>query len=233
MGLHIEAKQGEIAETVLLPGDPLRAKFIADTLLTEAKCYNNVRGMLGYTGFYQGKRVSVQGTGMGVPSISIYVTELISMYGCKNLIRIGTCGAIQPGLGLGNVILAMTSSTDSSMNRIIFNNMEYAPHADFNLLRKAWEKANAMKLNVSVGSVLTTDAFFVDDLTAAYEIWRKYGVLAVEMETTALYSIAAKYGVHALSLLTVSDQLVSGERSTVEERLTAFTNMMEIALGIV
>jgi purine-nucleoside phosphorylase len=233
MGLHIEAKHGEIAETVLLPGDPLRAKFIADNLLTDAKCYNNVRGMLGYTGFYQGKRVSVQGTGMGVPSISIYVTELISMYDCKNLIRIGTCGAIQPGLGLGNVILAMTSSTDSSMNRIIFNNMEYAPHADFNLLRKAWEKANEMKLNVSVGSVLTTDAFFVDDLTAAYEIWRKYGVLAVEMETTALYSIAAKYGVHALSLLTVSDQLVTGERSTVEERLTAFTNMMEIALGIV
>jgi purine-nucleoside phosphorylase len=233
MGLHIEAKQGEIAETVLLPGDPLRAKFIADNLLTDAKCYNTVRGMLGYTGYYQGKRVSVQGTGMGVPSISIYVTELISMYDCKNLIRIGTCGAIQPSLGLGEVILAMTASTDSNMNRIIFNNMEYAPHADFNLLRKAWEKANAMKLNVTVGSVLTTDAFFVDDLTAAYEIWRKYGVLAVEMETTALYSIAAKYGVHALSLLTVSDQLVSGERSTVEERLTAFTNMMEIALGIV
>jgi purine-nucleoside phosphorylase len=233
MGLHIEAKQGEIAETVLLPGDPLRAKFIADNLLTDAKCYNTVRGMLGYTGYYQGKRVSVQGTGMGVPSISIYVTELISMYDCKNLIRIGTCGAIQPSLGLGEVILAMTASTDSNMNRIIFNNMEYAPHADFNLLRKAWEKANAMKLNVTVGSVLTTDAFFVDDLNAAYEIWRKYGVLAVEMETTALYSIAAKYGVHALSLLTVSDQLVSGERSTVEERLTAFTNMMEIALGIV
>jgi purine-nucleoside phosphorylase len=189
--------------------------------------------MLGYTGYYQGKRVSVQGTGMGVPSISIYVTELISMYDCKNLIRIGTCGAIQPSLGLGEVILAMTASTDSNMNRIIFNNMEYAPHADFNLLRKAWEKANAMKLNVTVGSVLTTDAFFVDDLNAAYEIWRKYGVLAVEMETTALYSIAAKYGAHALSLLTVSDQLVSGERSTVEERLTAFTNMMEIALGIV
>jgi purine-nucleoside phosphorylase len=233
MGLHIEAKQGEIAETVLLPGDPLRAKFIADNLLTDTKCYNNVRGMLGYTGYYQGKRVSVQGTGMGVPSISIYVTELISMYDCKNLIRIGTCGAIQPSLGLGEVILAMTASTDSNMNRIIFNNMEYAPHADFNLLRKAWEKANAMKLNVTVGSVLTTDAFFVDDLNAAYEIWRKYGVLAVEMETTALYSIAAKYGAHALSLLTVSDQLVSGERSTVEERLTAFTNMMEIALGIV
>jgi purine-nucleoside phosphorylase len=233
MGLHIEAKPGEIAETVLLPGDPLRAKFIADNLLTDAKCYNNVRGMLGFTGYYKGKRVSVQGTGMGVPSISIYVTELITMYDCKNLIRIGTCGAIQPGLGLGNVILAITASTDSNINRLIFNNMEYAPHADFMLLKNAYEKALEMKLQVSVGSVLTTDTFFVDDIMAAYEIWRRYGILAVEMETTALYSIAARYGAHALSLLTVSDQLVSGERSTVEERLTAFTNMMEIALGIV
>lgn len=230
MGIHLDAREGEIAETVLLPGDPMRAKFLAENYFENPVCHNNIRGMLGYTGYYKGKRVSVQGTGMGMPSISIYATELITFYGCKNLIRIGTCGAIQPGLALGDTLLAITSSTDSNMNRLIFRNMEYAPHADFGLLKTAFEKAAAKGFPVNVGNVLTTDAFFVDDLQKEYEVWRKHGVLAVEMETTALYTLAARYGVRALSILTVSDQLVTGERSTAEERLTAFTRMMEIAL---
>lgn len=233
MGIHIEAKEGQIAETVLLPGDPLRAKFIADNLLQDVVCYNQIRGMLGYTGFYKGKRVSVQGTGMGIPSISIYVTELINFYNCKNLIRIGTCGAIQPELKLGDTLLAMTASTDSSMNLHYFNQCDYAPHADFTLLRMAYDKTLEMGLNVRVGNVLTTDLFFVDDLLKEYDLWMKHGVLAVEMETTALYTLAARYGRKALSILTVSDQLITNERATAEERLTSFTNMMEIALGIV
>lgn len=233
MGIHIQAKPGEIAETVLLPGDPLRAKYLADNYLDEAICYNNIRGMLGYTGFYKGQRVSVQGTGMGIPSIAIYATELMDFYGCQNLIRIGTCGAIQPYLKLRDVILAITASTDSNFNRILFRNMEYAASAHFDLLRKAWEASRQLGLTTHVGPVFTTDAFFVDDLMGEYAIWQKYGILAVEMETTALYSIAAKFGRKALSLLTVSDQLITEERCTADERLTSFTNMMEIALTAV
>ncbi len=230
MGIHLDAHPGDIAETVLLPGDPLRAKFLAENYFENPVCHNNIRGMLGYTGYYKGKKVSVQGTGMGVPSISIYVTELITTYGCKNLIRIGTCGAIQPDLKLGDTIIALTSSTDSAINRLTFGNRDYAPHADFELLKTAYDVAIAKGLSVKVGSVFTTDLFFVDDLEKEYEIWRRHGVLAVEMETTALYTLAARYHCRALSLLTVSDQLVTGERSTAEERLTAFTHMMEIAL---
>lgn len=230
MGIHLDARPGDIAETVLLPGDPLRAKFLAENYFENPVCHNHIRGMLGYTGYYKGKKVSVQGTGMGVPSISIYVTELITTYGCKNLIRIGTCGAIQPDLKLGDTIIALTASTDSSINRLTFGNRDYAPHPDFALLMKAYETAVAKGLSVKVGNVFTTDLFFVDDLEKEYEIWRKHGVLAVEMETNALYTIAARYQCRALSLLTVSDQLISGERSTAEERLTAFTQMMEIAL---
>lgn len=233
MGIHIEAKEGQIAETVLLPGDPLRAKFLADNYLEDAVCYNNVRGMLGYTGYYKGKRLSVQGTGMGVPSIGIYATELITFYNCQNLIRIGTCGAIQEYLNLKDVILAITASTDSNFNKVIFKNLEFAPAANFDLLKNAYEASVKLGLTTHVGTVLTTDAFFVDDLMTEYAIWRKYGILAVEMETTALYSIAARYGRRALSLLTVSDQLITEERCSTDERLTSFTNMMEIALNAI
>ncbi|MGC8865558.1 MAG: purine-nucleoside phosphorylase [Bacteroidales bacterium] len=233
MGIHLDAKPGDIAETVLLPGDPLRAKFLAENYFENPVCHNHIRGMLGYTGYYKGKKVSVQGTGMGVPSLSIYVTELITTYGCKNLIRIGTCGAIQPNLRLGDTLMAMTASTDSAINRLTFGNRDYAPHADFQLLKKAFEIAESRGLQVKVGSVFTTDLFFVDDLEKEYEIWRRHGVLAVEMETTALYTLAARYQCKALSLLTVSDQLVTGERSSAEERLTAFRHMMEIALDSV
>ncbi|CDF58694.1 purine-nucleoside phosphorylase [Thermobrachium celere] len=232
MSVHIGAKEGQIAETVLLPGDPLRAKFIAENFLENVECYNEVRGMYGFTGYYKGKRVSVQGTGMGVPSISIYVNELINSYGVKNLIRIGTCGAIKEDVKVRDVILAMTSCTTSNINRITFNGLDYAPAASFDLLYKAYEYAKKNGINVKVGNILTEDSFYHDD-REFYKIWAKYGVLAVEMETTALYTLAAKYGVNALTILTVSDHVVTGEETTAQERQTTFTQMIDIALNIV
>jgi len=231
MGIHLDARVGEIAESVLLPGDPLRAKFLAEKYFDNPVCHNQIRGMFGYTGYVNGKKISVQGTGMGVPSISIYVTELIQTYGCKNLVRIGTCGAIQPELKLGDTVLAITASTDSHVNTLTFGGREYAPHADFELLKMAYNSGKALGHQVKVGSVFTTDSFFVDDLEKEYEIWRRHGVLGVEMETSALYTLAARFRCRALSILTVSDQFVTGERATAQERLTAFTAMMEIALA--
>ncbi|MBT2657894.1 purine-nucleoside phosphorylase [Bacillus sp. ISL-18] len=229
MSVHINAKQGEIAENILLPGDPLRAKYIAETFLEEVHCYNEVRGMLGFTGMYKGKRVSVQGTGMGIPSISIYVNELIRDYGVKNLIRVGSCGAIQKDIHVRDVILAMTSSTDSSINRQNFPGIDYAPCADFKMLTKAFENGTQRGMDIKAGNVLSADLFYRDSM----EIVKKlgdYGVLAVEMETTALYTLAAKYGVSALSILTVSDHIFTGEDTTAEERQTTFNDMVVIAL---
>ncbi len=231
MSIHNEAKKDDIANTILLAGDPLRAKYIADNILENAFCYNKVRGMYGYTGIYKGKKVSVQGTGMGVPSISIYVHELINDYGVKNLIRIGTCGSIQPYIKIKDLILAMTSSTDSSINKNLFNGMDYAPTANFYLLKKAYDYAVKKNIKVDVGNILTSDIFYIDG-DDPYKLWREYGVLAVEMETTALYTLAAKFNANALSILTVSDNLFTNERATPEERRTSFTNMIEIALEI-
>ncbi|MBH8597671.1 purine-nucleoside phosphorylase [Thermoactinomyces sp. CICC 10523] len=229
MSVHIGAKQGEIAENILLPGDPLRAKYIAETFLEEPSCYNQVRGMLGFTGTYKGKRVSVQGTGMGVPSISIYVNELIREYGVKKLIRVGTCGAIQKDVKVRDVILAMTSCTDSAVNRQTFPGFDFAPCADFDLLNKAYQAGVEKGLHVRVGNVLTSDTFYRDSMEPVKKL-ADYGVLAVEMETTALYTLAAKYGVHALSVLTVSDHIFTGEETTAEERQTTFHDMMLMAL---
>ena len=212
MTIHLNAQVGEIAETVLLPGDPLRAKFIAETFLDNARQHNDVRGMYGFTGDYRGRRVSVQGTGMGVPSISIYVHELINEYGAKNLIRIGSCGAFQPELKLMDVILAQAASTDSHVNRLRFGGMDFAPVADFGLLMKAYEAAVAKGVDVKVGNILTSDTFYGDD-PDGWRLWADYGVLAVEMESAALYTLAAKFNVQALSILTVSDSLVRDERS--------------------
>ncbi|MBZ4664325.1 MAG: deoD [Caloramator sp.] len=231
MSVHIGAKEGQIAETVLLPGDPLRAKFIAENFLENVECYNEVRGMYGFTGYYKGKRVSVQGTGMGVPSISIYVNELINSYGVKNLIRIGTCGAINENIKVRDIILAMTSCTTSNINRINFNGLDYAPAASFDLLYRAYEYSKNNGIDIKVGNILTEDSFYHDD-REFYKIWAKYGVLAVEMETTALYTLAAKYGVNALTILTVSDHVITGEETTAQERQTTFTKMMEIALNL-
>ena len=229
MTVHLNAQVGEIAETVLLPGDPLRAKFIADNFLDNARQHNDVRGMYGFTGDYKGKRVSVQGTGMGVPLTAIYVHELINEYGAKNLIRIGSCGAFQPDLKLMDVILAQAASTDSHVNRLRFNGMDFAPVADFGLLKKAHDIALVKGIDVAVGNILTSDIFYGDD-PDGWRLWAEYGVLAVEMESAALYTLAAKFGVKALSILTVSDSLVRDEAISSVDRETALHTMIEIAL---
>jgi purine-nucleoside phosphorylase len=229
MSVHINAKQNEIAESILLPGDPLRAQYIAETFLEDVTCYNEVRGMYGYTGTFNGKRVSVQGTGMGVPSISIYVNELIREYGVKNLIRVGTCGAIQKDVNVRDVIIAMTASTDSNMNRLTFPGLDFAPCADFDLLKKAYDACVEKGLHVRVGNVLTADIFYRDSMEPVKKL-ADYGVLAIEMETAALYSLAVKHGVNALSVLTVSDHIFTGEETTAEERQTTFNDMIIMAL---
>lgn len=228
MSVHISAKLGEIADTVLLPGDPLRAKYIAETFLENAKIYNEVRNMYGYTGIYKGKSISVQGTGMGVPSISIYVNELINSYNVKNLIRVGTAGAIQKDVQVRDVILAMSASTDSQMNRLTFGGVDYAPTANFELLLKAYQAGVAKGLHLKVGNVFTADQFYNDN--SDLEKWAKYQILAIEMETAALYTIAAKFNRQALSVLTISDHIITGEETTAEERQTTFNDMIEVAL---
>ncbi|MGP4108962.1 purine-nucleoside phosphorylase [Virgibacillus sp. L01] len=230
MSVHIGANKGDIADKILLPGDPLRAKFIADTFLEDVTQYNKVRGMYGYTGTYKGERVSVQGTGMGVPSISIYVNELIQSYDVQKLIRVGTCGAIQKDVQVRDVILAQGATTDSQMNRMIFNGIDYAPLADFDLLKNAYDVGIDKGMNLRVGNVFTSDTFYRDNAQEVNELLAKYKVLAVEMETTALYTLAAKFNRQALSVLTVSDHILTGEETTSEERQTTFNEMMEIAL---
>jgi purine-nucleoside phosphorylase len=230
MSVHIGATQGQIADTILLPGDPLRAKYIAETYLEDVTCYNQVRGMLGFTCTYQGRQISVQGTGMGVPSISIYVNELISEYKVKNLIRVGTCGGMQKDVHVRDVILAQASCTDSSMNQHIFGGFDYAPIANFSLLKAAYDEGTARGLKLKVGNVFSSDMFYRDDKTYVQKLM-DYGVLGVEMETTALYTLAAKFGVHALAILTVSDHLITGEETTAEERQTSFNDMIQMALA--
>jgi len=231
MSVHIAAKQGEIAEVVLLPGDPLRAKWIAETFLENPVCYTSVRGMYGYTGFYQGKRISIQGTGMGIPSISIYVNELIQEYGVKTLIRIGSAGSYQDNVKIRDLVLAMSASTDSSLNDRRFHGASFAPTANADLLFQAYEAARKKKIPVHVGNIFTSDEFYNDD-SESWKQWAKFGVLCVEMETAALYTLAAKFGVKALSILTISDSLVTHEATSSEERQTTFHQMVELALGV-
>ncbi|MED1783861.1 purine-nucleoside phosphorylase [Brevibacillus fortis] len=229
MSIHIGAQQGQIAETILLPGDPLRAQYIAETFLEGAECYNNVRGMLGFTGTYKGKRVSVQGTGMGVPSIAIYVNELMQSYGVQNLIRVGTCGAIQEDIKVRDVIIAMSASSDSQTNRLLLNQVDFAPTANFDLLHKAYQVATERNMSVKVGNIFTSDSFYRENLDL-YKKLASYQVLAIEMESSALYTLAAKYKRNALSILTVSDHILTGEETSADERQTTFNEMIEVAL---
>jgi len=231
MSLHIEAKAVDIAPVVLLPGDPLRARSIAERCLQQAVCYNQVRGALGYTGSWQGKRISVQSTGMGMPSHSIYAHELIEHYGCRVLIRVGTCGALQNDIALRDVILAMSASTDSAINHHRFGGMDFAPAADFGLLKRAHDIANQRGLPVRTGTVLTSDTFYSED-PAWWKVWAAHGVLAAEMETSALYTLCARFGARALSILTVSDHVVTGEHTTAEDRQQSFLHMAELALAV-
>jgi purine-nucleoside phosphorylase len=230
MSVHIQAKKGEIAEKVLLPGDPLRAKWIAETFLENAVCYNNVRGMLGYTGTWKGKKVSVQATGMGIPSALIYCNELIQEYGVKTLIRVGSAGSYRKDLEVNDVVLAMAASSNSGFNKAKFNHADYAPTASFPLFMKAVEYARANNIEFRAGNVLSSDEFYEDD-PLAYQKWAKYGVLCVEMETAGLYTVAAQYGAEALSVLTISDSLVTGKHLPAKEREQSFNRMVKIALG--
>ena len=231
MSTHIDARKGDIAETVLLPGDPLRAKWIAETFLEKVVCYNQVRGMLGFTGMYDGKRISVQGSGMGIPSAMIYYHELIAMYGAKKLIRVGTAGSYQKDIGLRDVVLAMSASTTSSINDKRFYDGHFAPTANFELFGKALVYAEANNISIKAGNILTHDLYYEDDVDD-YKKWADYGVLCVEMETAGLYTIAAKHKVKALSILTISDSLVTGVATSPEERERSFKDMVDIALNI-
>lgn len=232
MSTHIAAQPGEIAPTVLLPGDPLRAKWIAENFLDDARCYTEVRGMYGFTGTWQGQPVSVQGSGMGQPSMAIYVNELFRDYDVASIVRVGSCGAVTDSVAVRDVIIASGACTDSSANKIAFHGIDYAPVADFGLLRGAVEAAEAREGGspFHVGLVFSSDSFYaarpelVDTMVG-------YGVLAVEMEASGLYTLAAKYGRRALAIVTVSDHILTGEATTSQEREQTFGEMIEIALS--
>ena len=229
MSIHIGAKEGDIAETVLLPGDPKRAKWIAENYLENAFCYTDIRGMLGFTGTYKGKKVSIQGTGMGIPSISIYITELMKDYGVKNLIRVGSAGSYQEDIKVRDVVIAMSASTNSNINNRRFNGANFSPTVNFELFRMALKVAEEKNIKIKAGNVLTSDEFYSDN-SDYYKRWADFRVLAVEMETAGLYTLAAKYKAKALSILTISDSLVSPEITSAEEREKTFSEMIELAL---
>ena len=226
---HIEAKMGEIAKSVLMPGDPLRAKFVAETFLEEARQFNGVRGMLGFTGKYKGKDVSVMGSGMGMPSMGIYSYELYHFYGVENIIRIGTAGATQENVKIREIVIAQGACTNSNYQEQFNINGFYAPIASYELLEKAVSFAKAKGVGYHVGNVLSSDIFYDDDKTAISK-WQNLGIMCVEMETAALYMNAARAGKNALGIFTMSDSLVTGEVTTSAERQNAFTDMMEVAL---
>jgi purine-nucleoside phosphorylase len=233
---HIGALAGDIAPTVLMPGDPLRAKWIAETFLEDAKCYNEVRGMYGYTGTWQGEPVSVQGSGMGQPSLAIYANELFDDYDVQTIIRVGSCGSLTEEVALRDVVIASGACTDSAMNRIAFGGLDYAPVADFGLLRAAYDASTRLDATgaggdqtVHVGLIFSSDSFYA----ARPELTQRmvdYGVLAVEMEASALYTLAARRGRRALAICTVSDHIVTGELTSAQEREQTFATMVEIAL---
>ena len=228
---HIAAEKGDFAKTVLMPGDPLRAKFIAETYLEDVTCFNTVRNMFGYTGTYHGKQVSVMGSGMGMPSIGIYSYELYHFYDVEQIIRIGSAGGFSDNIKLRDLVIGMGVSTNSNYAAQYNLPGTYAPLADFGLIRKAVEAAEAKNISVAVGNVLSSDVFYHAD-PAFNDAWKKMGVLCVEMESAALYLTAAHAGKKALCLLTISDHLYTGESLSAEERQTSFREMMEVALEI-
>ena len=230
MTIHIGAKPGEIAETVLMPGDPLRAKWAAETFLTDPHCINEVRGMLGYTGLWRGQRVTIHGSGMGMASLSIYANELIRDYGAKTLIRIGSCGAMQDHVAIRDVIIGMTATTLSTPSSGIFRELNFAPHADWSLLRAAVTAAEARGVPTHVGGIYSSDVFY-DERPDLNEIMTRHGILGVEMEAAELYNLALRHGVRALAVLTVSDHLLTGAALPADQRQSSFGDMVEIALA--
>ena len=227
---HIGAGIGEIAEIVLMPGDPLRAKFIAENYFSEAVCVNQVRNMLGFTGNYNGERLSVMSSGMGMPSMAIYATELFQVFGVKKLIRVGSCGSIHPDVNLGDLVVAMGASTDSNMNRARFAGLDFAAIADYRMLESWVDIAEMRGVNFSVANVLTSDTFYQLN-NDVYDIASRFGIVAVEMEVAALYRVAAEHGGKALGVMTVSDHISKNERLSAEERETNFVEMIETTLA--
>ncbi|NDL61032.1 purine-nucleoside phosphorylase [Phytoactinopolyspora mesophila] len=232
MSTHIAAEPGQIAETVLLPGDPLRAEWIATTYLENPVCYTKIRNMLGYTGTYRGQRISVQGTGMGQPSLSIYVHELLAEYGARTLVRVGSCGAMVESVGIRDLVIGLSACTDSSANLLRFQGLDFAPVADFSLARAFVERAESAGVRHHVGQIFSTDAFYMDRPELRDQL-TEYGVIAAEMEAAALYTLAAKFGARALAVCTVSDSLVTGEHLPAEERERSFAAMAELTLDAV
>ena len=230
MSIHIAAAKGQIAESILLPGAPLRAKFIAEPFLDKPERFNDVRNMFGYTGTYKGERVSVMGTGMGMPSLSIYVNELIKDYGVKKLVRVGTCGGLVSEVKVRDMILGISASTDSAVNKVRFRGMDYASAPSFRLLEAAYRAATEKKMPVHVGRIVSSDSFYTEE-TDQWKLWARFGVIGVEMEAAELYTLAAKYGVEALAVLTVSDHLVTHEETTSAEREKTFLSMIEVGLS--
>ncbi|MDE0861738.1 MAG: purine-nucleoside phosphorylase [Akkermansiaceae bacterium] len=226
---HLEAQEGEFAETVLMPGDPLRAKFIAETFLDEVKQVNGVRNMLGFTGTYQGMRISVVGSGMGIPSISIYAKELITDYGVKNLIRVGSCGAVSTKVKVRDVLIAMGGCTDSGVNRARFGGYDFAAIADYDLLAAHVEAAKELGVPVKVGNIFSADLFYTPQ-PEMFDWMEKMGVLGVEMEAAGLFGVCAEFGARGMAICTVSDHIRTGESTTSEEREKSFTDMMKVAL---
>jgi purine-nucleoside phosphorylase len=229
---HIGAQSGQIAPVVLLPGDPKRAQWIAETFLDDATCYSEVRGMLGFTGSWRGTPISVQGSGMGQPSMAIYVNELFSEYDVASIIRVGSCGGLSDKVAIRDVIIASGACTDSAMNRITFEGFDYAPVADFGLMRAAVEAAEATRRDAAthVGLLFSADMSFYASRPELMMRMVDYGVLGVEMEASALYTLAAKYGRRSLAICTVSDHVVTGEETTAQERERTFADMVDIAL---
>ena len=229
---HLEAKPGEFATTCLLPGDPLRAEHIANTFLTEAKQINSVRNMLGFTGYYQGTQVSVMGSGMGIPSISIYAKELITEYGVKNLIRVGSCGAVSPDVKIRDVLIGMGACTDSKVNRQRFQGHDYSAIASYDLLKALNDAAEALTIPVKNGNMFSADLFYTPN-PSMFDTMEKMNILGIEMEAAGLYGIATEYGANAAAICTVSDHIRTGESTTPKERQTSFADMMQIALEAV
>jgi purine-nucleoside phosphorylase len=230
--IHINAEEGAFAETVLFPGDPLRAKYVAETFFDKAELVTDVRNILGYTGEYKGQRISVMASGMGIPSASIYSKELITEYGVKEIIRIGSCGAVSKDVQLRDIVIGMGASTDSNVNRIRFGGYDYAAIADFGLVEKAVATAREMNLNVKVGNIFSADLFYTPDV-AMFDIMEAYNILGVEMEAAGFYSTAVQFGAKALAICTVTDHIRTGAALSSEERQLSLDEMITMALNAV
>ncbi|WP_342596527.1 purine-nucleoside phosphorylase [Salinicola lusitanus] len=226
---HIDAQPGAFADTVLMPGDPLRAQFIAETFLDDVECINRVRNMLGFTGTYQGRRISVMGSGMGIPSCSIYAKELITEYGVERLVRVGSCGAVRDDVAVNDIVIGMGASTDSGVNRARFGGHDFAAIADFDLVRHAADAARERGTTIKVGNLFSADLFYTPNVEF-FQTMKRHGILGVEMEAAGLYGVAAEFGARALTVCTVSDHILAGEALDAQARQTGFSEMMAITL---